>query len=177
MTPIGKRRTVIPTPIPRTDNTLPKTVVGPNPKPAQYKDVQRVNPRSTRVPVRPTGPANTVNKGIPANVSSFLAANKNGALTKGPSYADTMRTALKNAPKVTPEIQGMADMSSAIARGPVPNPLNPTGSLNGPRFGGMGMKKGGKVKVKSMASGGKVSSASSRADGCVMKGKTKGRFV
>ncbi len=103
---------------------------------------------------------------IPANVSSFLAANKNQALTKGPSYADTMRTALKNAPKVTPEIQGMADMSSAIARGPRPNPLNPTGSLNGPRFGGMGMKKGGKV-----------SSASKRADGIAKQGKTKGRII
>jgi len=33
-------------------------------------------------------------------------------------------------------------------------------------MGGMGMKKGGKV-----------SSASSRADGCAVKGKTKGRFV
>ncbi len=34
------------------------------------------------------------------------------------------------------------------------------------------MKKGG--KVKKMAKGG---SASSRADGCAIKGKTKGRFV
>lgn len=38
-----------------------------------------------------------------------------------------------------------------------------------------GMKKGGKVKT--MAKGGKVSSASSRGDGCCVKGKTKGRFV
>ena len=30
---------------------------------------------------------------------------------------------------------------------------------------------------KGMAKGGKVSSASSRADGCAVKGKTKGRFV
>jgi len=36
------------------------------------------------------------------------------------------------------------------------------------------MKKGGTVK---MASGGRVSSASSRADGCAVKGKTKGRMV
>ena len=40
---------------------------------------------------------------------------------------------------------------------------------------GLGMKKGG--KVKKMASGGKVSSASSRADGCAQRGKTKGRMV
>ena len=31
--------------------------------------------------------------------------------------------------------------------------------------------------VKPMKKGGKVSSASSRADGCAVKGKTKGRFV
>lgn len=43
-------------------------------------------------------------------------------------------------------------------------------------FADMGnMKKGG--KVKKMASGGKVSSASKRADGCVTKGKTKGKMV
>jgi hypothetical protein len=37
------------------------------------------------------------------------------------------------------------------------------------------MRKGG--KVKKMASGGKVSSASKRADGCAVKGKTRGRMV
>jgi hypothetical protein len=48
------------------------------------------------------------------------------------------------------------------------------------------MKKGGKVKtktktktepVKKMASGGKASSASSRADGCCVKGKTRGKMM
>lgn len=38
-------------------------------------------------------------------------------------------------------------------------------------------KKGGKVKAKKMASGGKTSSASKRADGCCVKGKTKGRYL
>ena len=33
------------------------------------------------------------------------------------------------------------------------------------------------VEPKGMAKGGKVSSASSRADGCAVKGKTKGRIV
>jgi hypothetical protein len=43
----------------------------------------------------------------------------------------------------------------------------------------MGFKKGGKVKSKAikMASGGKVSSASKRADGIATKGKTKGRII
>ena len=44
-----------------------------------------------------------------------------------------------------------------------------------PDEGGTGMKKGG--KVKKMAKGGSVSSASKRGDGCATKGKTKGRFV
>jgi len=39
----------------------------------------------------------------------------------------------------------------------------------------LGMKKGG--SVKKMASGGKVSSASSRGDGCAIRGKTKGRMI
>jgi hypothetical protein len=38
-----------------------------------------------------------------------------------------------------------------------------------------GMKKGG--KVKKMAKGGSVGSASKRADGCAQRGKTKGRIV
>jgi len=40
------------------------------------------------------------------------------------------------------------------------------------KFEGMSLKKGGAVKAKS-----KVSSASKRADGCVMRGKTKGRMI
>lgn len=54
-----------------------------------------------------------------------------------------------------------------------------------PRFGAnnpMGMKKGGsvraKAKTKCMSSGGSTSSrASSRADGCAQRGKTRGRMV
>lgn len=41
--------------------------------------------------------------------------------------------------------------------------------------GGLGLKKGG--VVKKYAKGGSVSSASSRADGCAQRGKTKGRIV
>ena len=43
------------------------------------------------------------------------------------------------------------------------------------KFEGKGLKKGG--KVKKMAKGGSVSSASKRADGCATKGKTKGRII
>ena len=51
--------------------------------------------------------------------------------------------------------------------------------LRGGSFGG-GMKPGQSPSLDNpikMAKGGKVSSASSRADGCAVKGKTKGRIV
>jgi hypothetical protein len=38
-------------------------------------------------------------------------------------------------------------------------------------------KRASELNTKGMKSGGKVSSASSRADGCAIKGKTKGRMV
>ena len=40
---------------------------------------------------------------------------------------------------------------------------------------GYNKKKGG--VIKKMSSGGKVNSASRRADGCAMRGKTKGRMI
>lgn len=71
---------------------------------------------------------------------------------------------------------------------PVANVSGPPGTTQGTGFGGTftipisgqqkghtstGHAKGG--KVKKMAKGG--STASKRADGCAVKGKTKGRFV
>ena len=41
----------------------------------------------------------------------------------------------------------------------------------------MGSDKTKTKPAKKMASGGKVGSASKRADGCAQRGKTKGRFV
>jgi hypothetical protein len=43
--------------------------------------------------------------------------------------------------------------------------------------GGMGMPKMNRDITKNYKAGGKVSSASKRADGCAVKGKTKGRIV
>jgi hypothetical protein len=43
--------------------------------------------------------------------------------------------------------------------------------------GGSGIPKVGPRRPTDMAKGGKVSSASKRADGCAIKGKTKGRMV
>jgi len=70
-----------------------------------------------------------------------------------------------------------ASLAPAISTRP-PGPA-PTGPMTPVRGGGMApaslatmMKKGGKVKC--MAKGG---SASKRADGCAVKGKTKGRII
>ena len=41
----------------------------------------------------------------------------------------------------------------------------------------VGAKRGGKIKAKKYAGGGSVGGASRRADGCAMRGKTKGRMV
>jgi hypothetical protein len=53
--------------------------------------------------------------------------------------------------------------------------------LNKPKTGGggggAGIPKVGPKKPTDMKAGGKVSSASKRADGCCTKGKTKGRMV
>jgi hypothetical protein len=52
----------------------------------------------------------------------------------------------------------------------------PGGGSMRPRLPGVIMKKGGSVKSKKMASGGKVGQLS-KADGCAVKGKTKGSMV
>ena len=91
-----------------------------------------------------------------------------------------------------------------ISRPNIPSPVQSAGSMGpGPRVGGgvgvsIGSGPGGgkklfaqrdenvalkakggkaKAKVRKMAKGGSVSSASKRADGRATKGKTKGRFV
>ncbi len=46
-----------------------------------------------------------------------------------------------------------------------------------PQYAAQGGKVKAKAPAKKMASGGKVSSASSRADGCATKGKTKGTMI
>jgi hypothetical protein len=52
----------------------------------------------------------------------------------------------------------------------------PSGGGAGPALGDIEKMMSGKIKKPTYKSGGKVS-ASSRADGCAMRGKTKGRIV
>jgi hypothetical protein len=51
------------------------------------------------------------------------------------------------------------------------------GRVAGGGGGSAGIPKSNRDLTKNYKSGGKVSSASKRADGCAIKGKTKGRFV
>ena len=55
--------------------------------------------------------------------------------------------------------------------------LNKPKTGGGGGGGGMGTGKMNRDISKNMKTGGKVSSASKRADGCCVKGKTKGRMV
>lgn len=71
------------------------------------------------------------------------------------------------------------DEGPTLDRGLGGAPVRPRTPMQGQAAGAMrtamGMKKGG--CVKKMSSGGKVGSASKRADGIATKGKTKGRIV
>jgi len=64
--------------------------------------------------------------------------------------------------------------------GPKPAPMTGLGSAmqNNPRMAqNLGGMAAGMGKPMGMKKGGKVSSASKRADGCAIKGKTKGKMV
>jgi len=91
-------------------------------------------------------------------------------------------------PQVDPRVAAMLAARMAGARRPMRPGMPPPGMMpaGGPPPSGPagmpppgmppspGMKKGG--KTKKFAKGGSVSSASARADGIAMSGKTKGRF-
>ena len=77
---------------------------------------------------------------------------------KAKREADEKKSKLKQRPMVSPE--------GNIFRG----------ATSGGGGGGGGVKSM-KYEPKTFKSGGKVSSASKRADGCAMRGKTKGRMV
>ena len=89
-------------------------------------------------------------------------ANLSGASTvTAPPKIQTMANLPRGSTVAPPTVQNAI---SNINAGNIPKPQ--PGGMVGQRFGGMGMKKGGSV-----------SSASKRADGCAVKGKTKGKIV
>jgi hypothetical protein len=127
-----------------------------------------------------------------ATKSTVKAVEKAAAKTEEKEEAPTKKTSVQEAretiapksmsmPKSFKEAGGNTKAAKSTAKMPsmsvnLPDPLSGFDS-KGKRYSGRDTddrRKGGAIK---MASGGKVSSASSRADGCAVKGKTRGRMV
>ena len=134
--------------------------LGPTPEPAQAPDPVQVRPSLPPPPQHPTG-----------------RSGRGTTPATPPSFASQMRgMGLAGIPNPTlPEPTGMSPTQSQAVQAVI-------NKMQGAKLGGFtGMKKGGAVKKKasskSYKSGGSVSSASKRADGCAIKGKTKGKMV
>jgi hypothetical protein len=104
---------------------------------------------------------------VPQSVGrEFVAADKGHKFSKGGEMKRKMMGKGAPADMPMPARRPMTTDMPMPARRPMPPAMPPGGAPP------MGMKKGG--SVKKMSSGG---SASSRADGCATKGKTKGTQV
>jgi hypothetical protein len=95
-----------------------------------------------------------------------------------PGYTGPMLPAAPKRPGVKPTVTG----APATPMTPKPAPAGMTGlgsaAQNNPRMmGNLGALGAGLGKRMGMKEGGSVSSASKRADGCAVKGKTKGKMV
>lgn len=104
----------------------------------------------------------------------------NPDLKRGPGEFDKILEKAK-AEQARAEISKMAEEHRAKAEAERPRTyaerLQDMGRLPKGGGGGGGMPKSNRDITKNYKSGGKVSSASKRADGCAMRGKTKGRMV
>jgi hypothetical protein len=86
----------------------------------------------------------------------------------------------KNSGKLNlaPLPEGMPKLTEAIAKADAERTERKAAKASGGASGSMGMNKlNSRDLTKNFKAGGKVSSASSRADGCAIKGKTRGRMV
>ena len=123
-----------------------------------------------------TGLSFAPNKGsaVPSSLQPFGGGGGGGSGFGGGSAAaglgqirsgtGTVDKAINTASQVLTGGGGALGGGDSLAAKPMePNPTMPT------------FKKGG--KVKKLAKGGSVSSASKRADGCAAKGKTKGKML
>jgi len=81
----------------------------------------------------------------------------------------------KNSGKLnlTPLPEGMPKLTEAIAKADAERAERKAAKASGGGGGGGGIPKAGLKKPLDMKSGGKVSSASKRADGCAIRGKTR----
>jgi hypothetical protein len=79
---------------------------------------------------------------------------------------------------LAPLPEGMPKLTDAIAKADAERAERKAAKASGGASGSMGMNKlSSRDLTKNFKAGGKVSSASSRADGCAIKGKTRGRMV
>jgi hypothetical protein len=88
--------------------------------------------------------------------------------TKGDSRVETGKGAFKD------NSEKMQNFVNRMRSGEIPTPPQFKATVGG---GGGGIPKVGPKRPMEMKKGGKVSSASKRADGCAIKGKTRGRMV
>ena len=104
---------------------------------------------------------------------------------EGKSFLERMQRGMANDPTANPEkaklfadtLERMVKEGKAITEARNEYKKVPGLSRAGGGGGGGGIPKVGPKKPLEMKAGGKVSSASKRADGCAIKGKTKGKMV
>jgi hypothetical protein len=106
----------------------------------------------------------------PAPVSRGILGTQRPGMTPMPTVGPPPSPSIRTLPGMTPPKSSAPYMPTATApTGPAPAgpPTTPAAAMR--------MKKGGKVSkpIKKMAKGGSVSS---RADGCAVRGKTKGKI-
>jgi hypothetical protein len=99
-------------------------------------------------------------------------AMKNSPDISNHPYYSSETAERKNKERIEKDIK--SGQQSLDFEAPKPKPKGPSG---GGGSGGMGTGKMNRDISKNMKAGGKVSSASKRADGCAVKGKTRGRIV
>jgi hypothetical protein len=96
---------------------------------------------------------------------------------RGPSKFDEALERAEKAQKARAEISSMAEKTRAEPKY-TGKAYSDTGPRTGPTSGGFGSNSGAAelksiTNPRAMKSGGKVKSASARADGCCIRGKTK----
>jgi hypothetical protein len=113
----------------------------------------------------PGTPKGTVSAGAPPPPQLQFMSDKLRGAPPPPQLqfmSDKLRGGAGPQGPAVPQMQGLGQAMGSMPQGS-PAKLGQLGAAMGKTMGGMGMKSGG--------------TASSRADGCAVKGKTKGRFV
>jgi hypothetical protein len=114
-------------------------------------------------------------KEMPTSKERFLRAYGNELSDAKKQFKETGNIPESRTENLGPGVFGIGASSDSIAKGHILGRQEMREAIKKERARA-GMKKGGKVKTKCMASGGKVSQLA-KANGIAIKGKTKGRIV